>query len=759
MTTHGTQTGSQTGTQNGSTTDPQNGSPTSSPTDGQTAFDAGTKAAAEAPALPKNVAENPILSRWVHVHADGTVDVRVGKVEFGQGILSALAQLVADELDVELGQVRMLPANTASGPDEGITSGSMSVAESGAAVRLVTANVRALFVREAARRWGVAADQVTVRRGQIVSSQSATATSSAAATSYGELALAVDLGVAADPGIPVRPAEQQRIAGTSTARLDLPDKVAGRARFIHDMRLPGQLFGRVLRPPSPGARLVSLDASAVADLNVEVVRDGSFLGVIGVHEAETTRALEALRGSATWDEHETLPDEDDLDSYLRAGPHETIPVVEDDPSTQPSQGQRTLRASYSRPFLAHASMAPSCGVAWWRDDDHLMVWSHSQAIFNLRDAIAQALNLDPASVTVEHAEGAGCYGHNGADDAAFDAVLLARTVPGRPLQVQWSRGDELSWSPFGSAMAVDVAATMDEHGKLTSWEYDVWGQGHTTRPGYAGSPGLLAATHLEHPLTYPAAVDPPAVRGGGTSRNALPIYQIPHRRVTGHRLLQTSVRSSALRSLGAFMNVFAIESFMDELSRLAGQDPVAYRLAHLEDERGRRVLQAAAEAAGWGRDTPEGVGMGVGFARYKDKGAYCAVVAEVEAEHDIRVRRLTIAVDVGQVVNPDGVRNQIEGGATQATSWTIKERVRFDRTRVTSVDWETYPILRFSEAPQVDVEIVSSPGLPSVGSGEAAQGPTAAAIANAVADAIGVRVRNLPLTTEAVVAAIESEHG
>jgi CO/xanthine dehydrogenase Mo-binding subunit len=206
------------------------------------------------------------------------------------------------------------------------------------------------------------------------------------------------------------------------------------------------------------------------------------------------------------------------------------------------------------------------------------------------------------------------------------------------------------------------------------------------------------------------------------------------------------------------MNVFAIESFMDELAQLVGQDPVAYRLAHLDDDRGRRVLEAAAEAAGWGRVTPEGIGMGVGFARYKDKGAYCAVVAEVEAEHDILVRRLTAAVDVGRVVNPDGVRNQIEGGATQATSWTVKERVRFDRTRVTSVDWEHYPILRFSESPVVDVEIMSSSGLPSVGAGEAAQGPTAAAIANAVANAIGVRVRNLPLTADAVVAAIESEH-
>jgi len=705
---------------------------------------------AEAATLPKNLAANPLLSSWVSVDADGVVNVRVGKVELGQGILTALAQLAADELDVDLTQVRMRPANTASGPDEGLTSGSMSVADSGAAVRLVAANVRALFVSEAAHRWQVAAGQVTVKAGRIASPHAPDA------TSYAALSDAVDLGVAADAGVPVKTPEQQRVAGTSAARLDLPDKVAGRARFIHDLRLPGQLFGRVVRPPSPGAQLVAVDASAVAGLDVQVVRDGSFLGVIGADEAVANRAVETLRSSATWEERDTLPDEDDLDTYLRAGPHETIPVVQDEPAA-PRRGRR-MRATYSRPFIAHASMAPSCGVAWWQADGRLAVWSHSQGIHNLRDAIAQALNLDSASVTVEHAEGAGCYGHNGADDAAFDAVLLARAAQGRPVQVQWTRRDELSWSPFGSAMTADVDATVDEQGRITSWTYDVWSQGHTARPGYAGTPGLLAATHLDHPWTYPAPADPPTARGSGTTRNAVPIYGVPHRRITGHRLVETAIRSSALRSLGAYLNVFAIESSMDELALLVGQDPLAYRLAHLDDERGRRVLQTAAEAAGWGQDRPEAVGMGIGFARYKDRGAYCAVVAEVEAVHDVRVRRLTIAVDVGQVVNPDGVRNQIEGGATQATSWTLKERVRFDRRRVTSDDWESYPILRFSEAPRIDVQIVSSPGLPSVGAGEAAQGPTAGAIANAVADATGVRVRDLPLTADAVVAAIESDH-
>jgi nicotinate dehydrogenase subunit B len=696
-------------------------------------------------ALPKTLEANPVLSRWVSVGADGIVDVRVGKVELGQGILTALSQIAAEELGVDLGQVRMRPANTRHGPDEGLTAGSMSIAQSGPAVRMVCAQVRARFAAEAARRWNVGAERVTVSQGRFRCDERV--------TSYGALAGAVDLDVPAAPEAPPAHGDRPLIVGTSAPRLDVPDKVAGRPRFIHDLRLPGQLFGRVLRPPSPGAELLRLDATRFEAMNVELVRDGSFVGVVGADEAEVARAVEALRDATSWAERDTLPDEDDLPGFLRSGPHETIEVLTCEP---PPPGGRTVRASYNRPFLAHASIAPSCGIARWNDDGTLSVWSHSQGVHGLRAAIALALDMDADRIEVEHAEGAGCYGHNAADDAAFDAVLLARSVPGRPVQAQWSRRDELAWSPFGSAMSVDVAARVGESGEVLAWNYDVWSQGHTSRPGYAGVPGLLAGAYLERPWRYPAPADPPQARGAGTARNAVPIYDFPHRRITGHRLLRTPIRSSSLRALGAFMNVFAIESFMDELALSAGADPLAYRLAHLGDERGRRVLERAAEAAGWETPVAEGTGRGIGFARYKDKGAYCAVVAEVEAEREIRVRRLTIAVDVGLVVNPDGVRNQIEGGATQAASWTLKERVRFDRRRVTSDDWESYPILRFSEAPEIRVELVEDPGLPSVGAGEAAQGPTAAAIANAVAAAIGVRVRNLPLTREAVVTAIES---
>lgn len=679
--------------------------------------------------VPQHVRDNPRLGQWISFPDDlppDVVGVRIGKVELGQGIVTALAQVAADALDLPVAQVRMLNAHTALGPDEGLTSGSLSLVQAGPALRYVGTVVRDLVARIARDRPGAGF---------------------------------VDLVRTLDPNTDLTTweprteiASVRRAVGTDLPRLDLPDKVLGRPRYIADLRPPGLRFGRVLRPPSFGARLVDLDEAKLEGLHV--VRDGSFVGVVAASEAEADTALVRLRDAARWEEHDSLPPLDgpqDVRSFLKAGPHHDIPALD-----EPGLPEPTHTASYTRPFLVHASIAPSCGVVRWADDGSAVhVWSHSQGVHNLRDAIAQALGLELAAVTVEHVENAGCYGHNAADDAAFDAVLLARSVPGVPVQVRWSRRDELSWAPLASAMVVDLAATLDG-GRITGWRHDVWSQGHTARPTYAAeTSGLLAARHLSDPDPAPAPVDPPHDRGGGTTRNAVPLYDVGPRRVTGHRLTETPLRTSAMRALGAHMNVFAIESFMDELAADAGVDPIEFRLAHLSDERARAVLETVRDASGWGAPLSDDTGRGVGFARYKDRGAWCAVVAEVAVDHEVHVRRLTVAVDVGLVVNPDGVRNQIEGGAVQATSWTTKERVRFDRRRVVSDDWETYPILRFSEAPRVGVHLLDRPDQPSLGAGEAAQGPTAAAIANAVPAALGVRVRDLPITAEAVVRAIE----
>jgi CO/xanthine dehydrogenase Mo-binding subunit len=698
-------------------------------------------------ALPGSLQTNRRLSQWLDFRSDGIVEVSSGKVEIGQGILTAIAQIVADELDVELSRIRMMPASTAVSPNEGVTSGSYSIEHSGSALRHACAEVRAIFLDAAARRLGVTAQSLSVRDGTIAGPGNLH-------TSYWELADQGLLDREATAKVAPKPASARRVAGTAAGRIDIPDKVFGRPRFIHDLTPAGLLHGRILRPPSPGATLTALDeskANAVPRV-VAVVRDGSFVGVVAETEQAALAALKPLAAAAAWQQGEALPDETNLRAWVKSQPVETTSINVRDPAV-PGRAVRTVRREYSRPYVAHASMAPSCAVAQWSTDG-LKVWTHSQGIYNLRAELALIFPLPPERIVVEHAEGAGCYGHNGADDAALEAALLARAVEGRPVRLLWSREEEMAWAPVGACQTVDIEADLDDRGEIVAWRHDVWGNGHVSRPGRAKTPRLNAAWQLAKPFPRLVATNPPLAGGGGSERNATPLYDFPSWRISNHRLLTMPIRTSSLRSLGAFANVFAIDSFMDELAAERGEDPLAFRLRHLKDPRARAVLGAATKRAGWtGRQKREGAGHGIGFARYKGAGAYCAAVAEVETDPDIRVRRLVLAVDVGEVINPDGVANQMEGGAVQATSWVLKEAVRFDRERIVSDTWETYPILRFSEVPQVEVEIVARPEEKALGAGEAAHGPVAGAIANAVCDALGVRVRDLPITRERIVAA------
>lgn len=700
--------------------------------------------------FPGNLRANPRLSQWLGFQPEGAVALSPGKVEIGQGILTALAQIAADELDVEIARIRFIPASTATSPNEGVTSGSLSIQDCGLAFRHVCAEARALFLAAAADRLGVATEALDIADGTISGPGNAR-------TSYWELASVVSLDRDATCRPAPKPASARRLAGTAAARLDIPDKVFGKPRFIHDLVLPRMLHGRVLRPDAPRAKLVALDdAGARATPGfVALVRNGDFVGLIAETEQAAEAALGRLRAGAAWSEGETLPDEADLRTWLKRQPLDSK-VVDRRAADAPAAAARTIRRLYTRPFLAHGSIAPSCALAQWRDS-LVRVWTHSQGVYNLRADLALVLGRAAESIVVEHAEGAGCYGQNGADDVALDAVLLARAADGRPVRVQWSRADELTRAPFGAAMAVEIEAELDRTGEVVGWRHALWSNGHVARPGRNDTPTLLAASELAEPFPRFIATNPPLSTGGGADRNAVPLYDFPAWEITNHRLLAMPLRTSSLRSLGAFANVFAIESFMDELAAERGEDRLGFRLRHLRDPRARAVLEAAAARAGWSAAARrDGRGRGLGFARYKNSGAYCAVAAEVEVEEEVRARRLVVAVDVGEAINPDGVVNQIEGGAIQAASWTLKEAVRFDRERVTSDSWESYPILRFSEVPAVEVEIVSRPDERPVGAGEAAHGPTAAAIGNALFDAIGVRVRDLPITRERVIAAMES---
>jgi CO/xanthine dehydrogenase Mo-binding subunit len=697
----------------------------------------------------RSLAVNPLISSWLAVQEDGTVILRVGKVELGQGIHTALALIAIRELGLPPGKLVVAPVSTAGSPDEGFTAGSLSTQVSGTAVRAACATARRLFIETAAAKAGVPVSSLSVIDGDIRTPEGEIV------GSYGSLAGQVDLGFeAAEPS-----QEPDGSAQPDLQRLDLPDKIFGRPRFIQDLELPGMLHARVIRPPLLRAVLRDIPADARMGLasSVQVVRDGDFLAVVSEREEDAAAAADGLSQRAMWEPAEDLPDQSRLAAWLRAQPSETSVLVNEQKDGRP-RDETVVRASYSQGLLAHASIATSCALA--RFDGRLLeVWSHTQGIYPLRNAIAGAFGMDQSCVVVRHVEGAGCYGHNPADDAAFDAALLARRTGGRPVRVLWDRAAELGSGPLASAMTADVSAGIGADGSVSDWAYDVWSNGYTSRPGYAGNPGLLANGHRHGGRPLPASVDPGPAAGLGSGRNAVPPYTFGSAWVATHRVRSMPIRTSAIRSLGAHFNVFAIESFMDELAAAVGADPIAFRLALLDDERARAVISAAAEGAGWGqrRDAAAAradTGLGLGYARYKNAGAYCAAVAEVEATESVRVRRIVVAVDVGHVVSMDGVRNQIEGGAVQAVSWTLKEQVRFGRDGITSLNWETYPILRFSETPHVDVVVINRPGRPAVGAGECAAGPVAGAIANGLFAAIGVRVRTLPLTAENVVQAI-----
>jgi len=698
--------------------------------------------------LPGSLETNRRLSHWLRINnGDGTVTVFTGKVEIGQGILTALTQVVADELDVSPQRVRLTKAGTGHGPNEGITSGSRSIEESGVALRYACAEARELLLQRAAVKLGVSLEKVGVVDGVVSGGGSA--------VTYWELADDRMLERDATGQAAPKPASEHKYIGSAVPRVDLPAKLTGVAAYIQDMELPGMLYGRVVRPPAYGARLTALDDAEVRTMPgvVTVVRDGSFLGVVAAREEQAIRAARRLARSAQWHNDQTLPADVTPAEYLLAQPARTDVISEKSDAAAMQPGGTVLAATYTRPYIAHASMGPSCAIAKF-GNGHYDVWTHSQGIHPLRKDMAKALRVAPEALTVNHADGAGCYGHNGADDVALDAALLARAVPGRAVQVQWMREDEFAWEPYGPAMVVKTRAALDAGGHIVDWQLDVWSYPHSARPEGKDGVNLIAAWHLAEPHPAATPANPP-LPPGGSHRNAIPLYDFPNQRVTHHLITYSPLRASALRALGAHANVFAIESFMDELALAAGVDAVEFRLRHLKDPRARAVIEAVAQKSGWENSAlAEGRGRGIGFARYKNLGCYVAVVAEVDIESAPRVTRAWAAVDVGLVINPDGVINQIEGGFIQSASMTLKEQVTFDRERITSRTWDDYPVLKFSEAPQVEVTLMERPDLPPVGAGEGATGPAAAAIANAVAAAIGALVRDMPISRERVIAAL-----
>ena len=708
-------------------------------------------AGAQAPKLPGSLANNRMLDAWLRINADGSAIIFTGKVELGQGISTALAQIAAEELDLPLAQVKMVSGDTAQTPDEGHTSGSQSIEYGGTAVRLACAEARSLLVGQAAKRLGVPADALKVSKAVITAPDGRK-------LGYGELAAELDLDREVTATAPPKSPAQHTIVGHSVPRRDIPAKVTGGAAYVQDLRLPRMLHGRVVRPPRYGARLDSVDEAPVRALPgvVAVVRDGSFLGVVAQREEQAIKARDSLTRSAKWSGGSELPDPARLHEQLIALPIQSSVVSEKQAAVAPAV--KTLEATYTRPYIAHASIGPSCAVAAF-EDGRLTVWTHTQGVFPLRRDLAKALKLNTEAVRCVHAEGSGCYGHNGADDVALDAALLARAVGGRPVRLQWMRDDEFAWEPYGAAMLARAKASLDASGKIVDWAYEVWSNTHSTRPAAPdGNNNLLASWYVAEPSQPGPPMNIPQPAGGG-DRNAVPLYSFPNQRVVNNLITAMPLRVSALRTLGGYTNVFAVESFMDELAAAAKQDPVAFRLAHLGDPRARAVIDTVAKKAGWraGEKGDGTRGRGIGFAKYKTLATYVAVVAEVEIDRKsgrIRVPRAFAAADAGQIVNPDGLKNQIEGGMIQSASWTLHEAVRFDRNGITSRDWNGYQILTMPEVPEISVMLHNRSGEKPLGAGEASQGPMAGAIANAFANATGHRLRDLPFSPERVQAAL-----
>jgi nicotinate dehydrogenase subunit B len=686
------------------------------------------------------------LDSWLVVGADESITVFSGKVELGTGVSTALRQIVAEELDAPFERITWVQGDSDRTVDQGSTVGSQTIKRGGAQLRQAAAEARAALLDLASAKLDAPADSLIVAKG-VISVRGGTKR-----VSFGELIGGKRFERAVSGKAKAKAPSDYTIVGRPVPRVELPAKMMGRHIYVHDVRVDGMLHGRVIRPASIGARLVSVDDGALRDIpGARVVRKGDFLGVVAEREDDAVRAARAVK--ATWSESATLPPMSELHETLIKIPA-TDRVVTDsgDVPASIARAAKTLRARYTWPFQMHASIGASCAVADVKPNA-TTIWSSTQGAHALKGALAQLLGVPAEGVHVIWTEGSGCYGHNGSDDAAADAALLSQAV-GKPVRVQWSRADEHGWEPKGVAMVMDVTAGLDENGHIVGWDYAVWTPTHSSRPGggVGGGANFIAAQ-----LTGTTPVARPSLGGDRNSRHT---YAIPSTRVVAHLLQSAPLRTSSFRGLGSPQNSFANESFMDELAVAAGLDPVEFRLRHLSDPRAIAVVRAVADLAKWeprvSHSKNAGAsaggpthGRGMAFVQYEGTEAYVAAVVDVDVDpspHTVRVTRAYVAHDCGLIVNPDGLTNQIEGNVVQGISRTLKEAVTFDGSRVTSLDWRSYPILTFAEVPDaIDVRVIDHPELPSVGAGEAATSPIPAAIANAIFDATGARLRHVPL--------------
>lgn len=676
----------------------------------------------------KYAPERPIpdgsqIDAWLQVLDDGQIRILTGKMELGQGLKVVMQQVAGEELNIPPQHIDVVIADTGRTQDEGTTAGSRSVERSAMTVRRAAAAAREKIIQLASEKWKIEVNQITLREGEIQGPNGNSLT-------FKELLADQQLTESIPNDVPLKPKDQYQWVGRPVPHPDLEKIVRGEAVYVQDMRLPEMVHARVVRPPIYDAKLESWDRE-VENLPgvLKVVENGSFLAVIAEDEYQAVQAAQTLGGQAQWKSGKSLPE---VTSWAEFMSREGGTV------NHPSSGN-THHAVYAKPYIMHGSIGPSCAVAVF-EAGKLHIWSHSQGVYNLRSTISDMTGLAEKDIRITGVRGSGCYGHNGADDVGGDAALIAMAFPGRPVRLQWQRSDEHQWEPYGSAMRMELSADLDSSGKIQSWRYDLWSDGHSSRPrGNAGN--LIAARYLADPTPFRGGS-----RVGGGTRNSEPYYRIPQVKVADH-YVAGPLRTSALRSLGAYANIFAIESFMDELAEKAEKDPFTFRIEHSDDERSVAVLEALQDLIK-NESIDTGEGIGIAFSRYKNSASYCAVAAKVAVDLEgktVKPVKMWAVLEAGEAINTDGLKNQTEGGMIQSASWTLKEEVQFNQREIISKNWTDYPIIRYDVVPETEVVIIDRPNLPPLGAGESAQGPAGAAIANAVYAACGKRIRELPI--------------
>ena len=701
--------------------------------------------------LPKSVI-NEAIDSWLVISPNNRITVFSGKVDLGTGARTALAQMAAEELDVAFDQIEMVMGDTATTPDQWLTAGNLTIFQGGSELRRAAASARRVLVDRAAQRLGASVGELIVEDGVV-----RVKTNPRRAVAYSEL-LGSGLQLKVDPKIELRKSTQYKLIGKSIPRVDIPAKVTGEFEYVHDVRLPGMLHARVVRPDDLGAKLVSFDDSAAKRVGgfVQTVRKGDFIAVVARSEWGAVKAARALK--VNWSAGTGLPDQATVFTHWRNRPVAKEEVTQTAGDVQAALQGAAIRvkASYEFAVQTHATIGPSCAVADFKGGK-LTVWTSSQATHSMVHELSVVTKMPKDAIRLVFIEGAGCYGRNGTEDAAADAALISQEIS-KPVRVQWSRADETARAPKSPPRAMDMEAGLDAQGNVVAWSGDFY----------------IALNHVAafKPLDFPllAATETGIPRPGNwvgfLFQNSGQPYGFPNIKVNTKHIAEAFFRSSHLRSPGRIENSFANEAFMDELVAAAKADPLEYRLRYMKDPRAIEAIQTAAKLANWqarpGPNPSAGSGdvvkgRGIAYMRYNNTITYVAAVAEVEVTKStgaIKVTRICLAHDCGEMVNPDGVANQVEGGILQTVSRTLMENVTWDRTKVTSVDWATYPISRFPDMPKVEIALLDRPGAAAWGAGEPAPCAIPGAIANAVFDATGVRLRSLPFTPDKVKTAL-----